>query len=89
MNVQQTQHILGYCCNYYFGEWNTCSEGGLPPFPSPYSMMNGYSYYQKMFGYFDGHCHYWSDSHRYDATNIDDDNTCNDNGYLKKYMILH
>ncbi len=27
------QHILRYCCNYCFGEWSTCSEGGLPPCP--------------------------------------------------------
>jgi hypothetical protein len=38
-------HTSGYYCSYRFGEHNTCLRGGLPPFPSPHSTMNGYSYY--------------------------------------------
>jgi hypothetical protein len=30
------QHTSRYCHNYYFGEWSTCSKGGLPPFSSPH-----------------------------------------------------
>jgi hypothetical protein len=32
-------HILRYYCSYYFKEWNTCSKGGLPPFPLPHLTM--------------------------------------------------
>jgi hypothetical protein len=83
-------HTLGYYCNNYFKEWNTCSEGGLPPFPSPHSTMNEYFYYQRWLLYFDGHCHCWLALHRYGAMNIDDnDNKCNDNGCLGEDTILH
>jgi hypothetical protein len=33
---------------------------------------------------FDGHCHCLLDSHKYEATNIDNDNTCSDDDYSKK-----
>jgi hypothetical protein len=33
---------------------------------------------------FDGHCHCWSDSHKYGTTNIDNDNTCNEWWWLLK-----
>jgi hypothetical protein len=35
----------GYYRNYYFVEWSTCLEGGVPPFPLPQSMMSGYPYH--------------------------------------------
>jgi len=81
-------HISRYCCSYCFGKWSTCSKGGLPPFPSPHPIMSGYFYYQKWLLYFDGPCHCWLDSHRYGAMNINNDNTCNDNGCLGEDMIL-
>jgi hypothetical protein len=80
MNIQQPMICFGYYC---FGEWNTCSEGGLPPFPSPNLMMSGY------FSNFDGHHHWWLDLHRYGVVNIDSDNTCSDDGYSRKNTILH
>jgi hypothetical protein len=50
-------HTSWYYYNYYFGELNTCSKGGLPPFPLPHPMTNGYFYYQRRFLYFDEHYH--------------------------------
>jgi hypothetical protein len=63
-------------------------KGGLPPFPLSHLMTNGYFYYQKQLSYFDGPCHYWPNLHIYGAMNIDDDITCSDDGYLRKYTIL-
>jgi len=83
------QHTLGYCYNHCFGEWNTCSKGGFPPFPLPHSIISRYSYYQRHLLYFDGHCHYWPNSQQYGVMNIDDDCTCNDDGYLGEDTILH
>ncbi len=37
---------------------------------------------------FDGCCHCQSNLHRYGVANIDDDNTCNDNGCSRKNTIL-
>jgi hypothetical protein len=37
--------ISRYCCSYCFGKWNTCLEGGLPPFPSPHLTTSGYPYH--------------------------------------------
>ncbi len=33
-------------------------------------------------------CHCWPDSNRYNATNIDNNNTCNDDGFLVKNTII-
>jgi hypothetical protein len=78
-----------HCRNYRFGEWNTCLEGGFPPFPSPHLMTSGYSYHEKWFSNCDGHCHCWFDSHRYDVANIDDGNTCSDDGCSGEGKILY
>jgi hypothetical protein len=82
-------HISGYCCSYCFGKWNTCSEGGLPPFLSPHLTTNGYFNYRKWLPYLDGHCHCRPNSHKYGVVSIDDDNTCSDNGCSKEDTILH
>jgi len=83
-------HILGYYCNYCFGEWSTCSKGGLPPFLSSHAPNDKWiSLSQELFMNFDGHCHCWPNSHRYGSTNINDDNTCSDDGCLGKDMIIH
>jgi len=37
-------YISRYSCSYYLGEWSTCSERGLPPFPSPHLTTSGYPY---------------------------------------------
>jgi len=72
-----------------FGEWSTCSEGDLPPFPWPNSTTSGYSYHQRWFSNFDGRYHCWLDSHRYGVASIDDDNTCGNDGCLREDTILH
>ncbi len=83
-----SQHTLRYCCSYCFGKWNTCLEGGFPPFPSPHPMINGYPYHQIWLSNFDGCYHCWPDLHKYGATNINDNNTSSDDGYKKKNTIL-
>jgi hypothetical protein len=40
-------YISKYNSNYCFGKWNTCSEGGVPPFSLLHPMMSGYSYHQR------------------------------------------
>jgi hypothetical protein len=55
-------------------------KGRSPNFPSPHLTTSGYPYHR--FPDLDGHCHYWPNSHKYDAMNIDDDITCNDDGCL-------
>jgi hypothetical protein len=82
------RHTSIYYRNYCFGERNTCSKGGLPPFPSPHPMTNGYLYHKKWLLDFDGRCHYWPDSHRYGSMSIDDDNTCNDDGCSGEDIII-
>jgi len=77
-----------YYRSYYFGEWLTYLEGGFPPFPLPHSIMSGYRYHHKWFSDFDGHCHYWFDSDRYGATNINDEITCNNDDCLGKDTII-
>jgi hypothetical protein len=81
------QYISGYYYNYYCGEWNTCLEGGLPPFPLPHPMTNGYFYHQQWLPDLDGRCHYWSDLHKYGVANIHDYNTCNNDGCLGENII--
>jgi hypothetical protein len=83
------QHTLKYSSNYCFGEWNTCSKGGLPPFPSPHPTTNGYPYHQRRLPNFDGCCHCRFDSHKYGVMNINNNNTCSNNGCLKEDTILH
>jgi len=82
-------HTSRYYRNYCFGEWSTCSKGGLPPFLSQHPMTNGYLYHKRRLMNFDGHCHCWPKSHRYGSTNINDDNTCSNDGCLWKDMIIH
>jgi len=71
------------------GEWSTCLEGGLPPFPSPHPMTNGYPYHLKQLPNLDGRHYYQPNSDKYGVANIDDDNTCNDDGYFGEDMIIH
>ncbi len=80
-------YISRYYHNYYFREWNTCLERGLSPFPSSHSTRNGYSYHQRQFSNFHGH-HYWLYSHKYGVMSIDNDNTCNNDGYSRDDMII-
>ncbi len=82
-------YTLRYYHNYYFGEWNICLKGGLPPFPSPHLTMNGYPYRHKWFSDFDGRCRCWFDLHKYGVLNINDNNTCNNDGCSRKDMIIH
>jgi hypothetical protein len=82
-------HISRYYCSYYFRKQSTCSEGGLSPSPSSHPTTSGYFYYQKWFSYFHGPCHCWSDLHKYGAMNINDYNTCSNDGCLGEDMILH
>jgi hypothetical protein len=82
------RHILGYYCNYCFGEWSTCLDGGFSPFPSSQSTTSGYSYHQRWCLNFDGCCQCWFNSHKYGVVSIDDDNTCSNNGYSGEYTIL-
>jgi hypothetical protein len=51
--------------------------------------MSGYPYHQRWFRNFDEHHHCWPNSHTYGASNIDDNKTCNDDGYIGKDMIIH
>jgi hypothetical protein len=83
------QHTSRYYCNYCFRNWNTCSKGGIPPFPLPHLIMNEYPYHQRWILNFDGCCHYWSNSHRYGATSINNNNTCNNDVCLGEDMITH
>ncbi len=78
-------YTLRYCHSYCFGKWNTCSEGGLPPFPSSHSTMNGYPYHKRRLPNLDERHHYWPNSHRYGVTRIDNDNTCNDVGCSRRH----
>jgi hypothetical protein len=82
------QYISKYYHNYCFGKWNTCSKGGLPPFLLPHLMTSGYPYHKKWLLDLNGHCHYWLNLDRYGATNINDDNTCNNDGCLRKNTII-
>jgi hypothetical protein len=82
------QYILGYYHNYRFGEWSTCSKGGLPPFPLPHPMTSGYPYCQIWFPDLDGCHHCWFNLHRYGATSINNDNTCIDDGCLGENTII-
>jgi len=82
------QYVSGYyhsCCSR---KWNACLEGGFPPFPSPHLTMSGYPYHQRQLLNLDGHCYCWPDSQKYGATNIDNDNTCNDDGCSREDMII-
>jgi hypothetical protein len=81
-------HILRYYCMYCFGKWTTCLKVSFSPFPSSHPTMNGYHYHQIWLLNFDGHCHCLLNSHKYGATNINDDITCSDDAYLGKYMII-
>ncbi len=81
-------HILGYYCNYCFREWSTCLKGGFPPFPSPHPTTNGYPYHQIWLLYFDGRCHCLPNLHKYCLMSINDDITCNDDGYLREDTII-
>jgi hypothetical protein len=83
-----SQYTLRYYYNYCFGEWSTCLEGGLLTFTSPHLTTNGYPYHQKWLLNLDGRHHYWFDSHIYGATNIYDDNTCNDDGCSREDTII-
>jgi len=80
MSIQQP--ISRYCCSYYFGEWNTCWERGLPPFLLSHLTTSGYPYHWRWLLNLDGHCHY-PNLHRYGATNIDNNNTWNGDGRSK------
>jgi len=80
---------LGCYCNYCFGKWSTCSKGGLPPFLSPHPMTNRYPYCQKQLLNLDGHHHCWFNSHIYGATNTNNDNKCNNDGYSGKDTMKH
>jgi hypothetical protein len=51
-------------------------------------MTNGYPYQQKWLLNLNGHSHYKLESHRYGGMNIDDDNTCNNDGYLREDKII-
>ncbi len=82
------QHISQCYYSYCFEKWNTCSEGGFPPFPSPNPTTSGYPYHQIWLPCFDGCCYCLSNSHKYGATNINDDIACNDDGYSKEDMII-
>jgi hypothetical protein len=76
-----SRYTSRYYCSYCFRKWNTCLERGLLDFTSPYLTTNGHLLN------FDGCHHYWLDLHIYGATNIDDDNACDD-GYSKEDMII-
>ncbi len=83
------RYISRYCHNYCFGKWSTCSKGGLQVFPLPHPTTSGYPHHQRWLLDLDGHCHYWPNSHIYDAMNINDDITCNDDNCLGKDMNIH
>ncbi len=83
------QYTSGYYHDYCFRKWNTCSEGGLPPFPSPHLMTNGYPYHHRRFSNLDGHHHYWPNSYKYGEMNIDNDNKLNNDGCSREDMIIH
>jgi hypothetical protein len=85
----RTQYTLRYSCNSWFGEWNTYSKGGLPPFPLLHLTMNGYHYHQGWLLNLDGCHHYWPNLHKYGATNINDNRTCSNDDYLRKNTIIH
>jgi hypothetical protein len=80
-------YISKYYCESYFGEWNTCSKGGLPHFPSPHSTSRC-PYHHKRFWNL-ARCHHcWLDLPRYGVMTIDDDNTCSNDGCSKKFTII-
>jgi len=81
-------YISKYYHSCYFGEWLTYLEGGFPYFPLPHLTMTGYPYHHKWFSDFDGHCHYWFDSNRHGATNVNDEITCNNVDCLGKDTII-
>jgi len=82
-------YISKYYRSYYFEKWSTCLKGGLLLFPSSHPMSSGYPYHQRQLSDLDGCCHCWLDLHKYGVVNIDEDNTCSDDGYLGKDMIIH
>jgi hypothetical protein len=48
------QHSSRYYCTYYFGKWNTCLKGSLPPFPLPHQTTSAYPYHQRQILDFNG-----------------------------------
>jgi hypothetical protein len=81
-------YTLKYYYSYCFEKWNTCSKGGLPPFPSSHSTMGGYPYHKRRFPNLDERHHCWPNSHRYGVASIDNNNTCNDVGCSRKNTIV-
>jgi hypothetical protein len=79
---------MGYYCNYYFAGWNICSKWGFPFLFLSYLTKTGYSCYQRWLSYFDGPCHYWFDLHKYGVVSIDENMTCNNDGYPREDTIL-
>jgi hypothetical protein len=51
-------------------------------------MTNGYTYHHRWFPDVDGRCHYWSNSRKYGVANINNNNTCNNDGCLGKDTII-
>jgi len=82
-------HSSKYCRNYYFRKWSTCLEGCFPPFPCHIWQWMDILITKDGFQTLMDGCHFFLDSHKYDATNIDDDNTCNDDYCFKEDRILH
>jgi hypothetical protein len=63
-------------------------ERGLVGFFLSHLMTNGYPYYQRWLLDLGGCHHCWFDSHMYNVTNIDDDDTCINDGCLRKDTII-
>jgi len=82
------QYTLGYYHGYCFIKWNICSEGGFPPFPSLHPTTSGYPYHQRWLLNLDECRHCSPNLYKYGAMNIDDDNTCNNDGCSRKDMII-
>ncbi len=86
--VQQPTIHFEILSQLLFWKFEYMFKDRFPPFPSPHPMTSEYPYHQKQLLNLDGRYHYWPDSHKYGATNIDNDNTYNNDGYLRKDMII-
>jgi hypothetical protein len=60
----------------------------LPPFSSPHLMTSGYLCHQRRLLNLDECCHCWSNSYKYGAMNIGDNNTCNNDGCSRENTII-
>jgi hypothetical protein len=82
------QYTSTYYCSDCLKQWNTYSQGGSSTFSLATPDDEWISLSPKKLSNLDGCCHCWLDLHIYGAANINDNHTCNDDGYSGKDTII-